>query len=339
MEAAATTPDKKAEQNRARVAKFYAKNKEEVNAARRAKYLASKLDAVPAPAAAAVEAVPAIEATNQLLLAKLDTLGLGAATLRSYQYSLNKVFSLIGNEQLIPFLRQGQRLIDIISATDLSTNTKRGLIQICLYIITKYGLKINKKSIDLMTAYFGRLKEEAAKEVEAKRESAEDAVISWDEYMRRVREKFGVESQMFAIASLYRELTMRDDFTLKIVAKRPKDVSENYLVLTKRNLTVVVHNHKTANYYGSAIAKLSIPLSRLLNEYMQRNSLQIGDYLFGTAPLSQTIIRNNKQIGVNGGISMFRHMTVSESRSNPALAKKMAHSLRMQEEYRRQVAV
>lgn len=337
--------DKQAK-SRARAKKYYDANKDKINQQRRDSYLA-KLNKPDVQIINPVEDDEGDEtplsntnSSNDILLQRLDALELNPNTLKKYKYDLKKVFTLINNEPLIPHLRNGQSLVTLIKNCELSTNTKRGLIQICLFIITKYGLTINKKAVKIMTDYFTELKLQNDEAVSKKTTTEE--VISWKEYLDKVKEHFGEKSKMWAIVKLYNEITLRDDFVLKIVAKKPKTTNENYLVLNKNNYTLIVNNYKTKDKYGVINQKLTKGLTGILREYIASNELKEGDYLFGNKELSAYIIRENQKIGLKIGISAMRHMTVSESMSLPlssriALASKMRHNVITQMDYVRVV--
>jgi integrase len=127
------------------------------------------------------------------------------------------------------------------------------------------------------------------------------------------------------------------------VQQKPKDTSANYLVLTKNNYSIVINNYKTKEKYGQIHIKLTKPLTRLIEDYMKLNNLNVGDYLFGSGKLSTYITAQNKKAGINGGINMFRHMKISHELAQigederQALADKMKHSLFVQQRYLRMI--
>jgi len=91
---------------------------------------------------------------------------------------------------------------------------------------------------------------------------------------------------------------------------------------------------KTSNKYKIEPIKLDESLSKLLREFMKKNNLKQGDYLFGNKKLTSYISNNNQLIGVKGGTNTYRHMKTTEILSDPDLTEeqrielslKMAHS-------------
>jgi len=137
------------------------------------------------------------------------------------------------------------------------------------------------------------------------------------------------------MASLYNEVTVRDDFHLKLVSSLKganKDLSEQYLIVPKVGvLTVIINQYKTIKKYGQIKQSLSVPLSKLVRQYITENELEFGDYLFGhSVHNSDFVSKMNKVIGAPGSISEFRHMKSSEfnlsNEERVLLADKMKHS-------------
>ena len=69
----------------------------------------------------------------------------------------------------------------------------------------------------------------------------EETVMSFSDYIDKVKETFGVNSKMFLLANLYKEIPIRDDFILKIVdtiKKAETDAEEdvNYIVINKKDI-------------------------------------------------------------------------------------------------------
>jgi hypothetical protein len=149
---------------------------------------------------------------------------------------------------------------------------------------------------------------------------------------------------MFVLSSLYDEATLRDDFALKIVERTPKDTSENYIVDLKTGMTLIINTYKTQEAYGQIKVKLSKKLSKRIKAYMLKNNLQSGDYLFGDNKMSDYVRYHNSKIGVEGGISNYRKMKISEELSKNLtdeerieLAQKMKHSPMVQLSYVRKL--
>ena len=348
--------DKIREQTRLRAAKHYAKNKEKLNETKRIEYLKKNPKPnVDIPVEIPVE-IPVVEEVvvkgkktkakatkNETLNQQLMALELNPNTRKKYLLDFTRLVAAINNEDIVKNLKRGGELVEKIKATEYANNTKLGMIQICLFMITKFNIVVNKKSIQLLTQYYNERRLEASNTVATKCNTEE--VPTWTEYISKVKKEYGENSKMYLIASLYRELTLRDDFTLKILKKKPKTTDENYLILNKNNYTIIINQYKTKHLYGVINVKLSKGLTGLITRYMEANNLNENDYLLGDKELSSYILYHNHKIGVDGGVSLFRHMTVSEEMSNPKLtddmkvklAEKMKHSVFMQRDYSRKL--
>ena len=105
-------------------------------------------------------------------------------------------------------------------------------------------------------------------------------------------------------------------------------------------LVLIINTYKTQTAYGQIKIKLSKALSNLIKKYIIENKLNINDYLFGDQKLSDYVRYNNSKINVEGGISNFRKMKISEELSKNIsdeekiiLAEKMKHSPLVQLNY------
>ena len=339
---------------RLRSKKHYELKKTEINEIRRNRYLLKQQEKPPKAEPQAEEPVEENElddditskkgiSKNDILKHKLSELQINPNTKKKYLQDLTRLLIAVNNEDLIKNMKKAPDLINKIKVTDYANNTKLGMVQICLYLITNFNIVVNKNSIKLLTQYYNERRAEANDTVANKTQTEE--VPTWREYIDKVRAEFGETSKMFLIANLYKELTLRDDFTLKLLNKKPKTEDENYIILNKNNYTIIINQYKTQNKYGVINVKLTKGLTGLINRYIDEQHLKEGDYLLGDKELSGYILYNNAKIGIKGGVSLFRHITVSEELSNPKitaeqrvkLADKMRHSLFIQRDYLRQM--
>jgi hypothetical protein len=178
-------------------------------------------------------------------------------------------------------------------------------------------------------------------------------IISFTDYLKKIKERFGEESKEYLISLLYNEATLRDDFTLKIVSsiKDTKNNDENFIILPSKeeNLTLIINHYKTREQYGVIKIRLSIGLSRMIRKYIQVENLSMNDYLFGNKNLSTFVQKMNKEIDVNGGINLYRKMKISEMYKkydgNPSaeerinLSNLMVHSPILQTRYLRKIEI
>ena len=178
----------------------------------------------------------------------------------------------------------------------------------------------------------------------------EHAVIPFTEYYKRVLDHFGKDSKEYLIASLYNELTARDDFgCIRILRIIPYDNgSDNILFIDhrKEKCHITLNKYKTSNIYGKIIRRLSPELCSLIVSYTERNRL-VG-FLFPEeieSGLGTYITNMNKKIDIDDGINHIRHMVVSEWLQKPDLtpemrldfSRGMMHSESTQKKYQRGV--
>ena len=280
---------------------------------------------------------------NDILMQKLQKLDLNAYTMKKYVGDLRRVFALISNKDLLPEIRN-MEVLESIKDSTYATNTKQGLVQILLFMITQFNLSINKKALDATKQYFELLKMNAKTQANETANDEENSVLTFKEYLLRIKDTFGEDSKMFVLSSLYNEATIRDDFALKIVERTPKDTNENYMVDLKTGMILIINTYKTQEAYGQIKVKLSKKLSKQIKAYMLKNNLQSGDYLFGDQKHSDYVRYHNSKIGVEGGISNYRRMKISEELSKNLtdeeriqLAQKMKHSPMIQLTYVRKL--
>ena len=294
---------------------------------------------------------------NDLLIEKLEKLDLNLHTKKKYLGDLNRVLNLINNEDLLTNIRNLNILQKIKETTSYATSTKLGLIQILLFMITNFKLVVNKKAITTLKNNFELLKNTINTEHKVKISDPENSIMNFTDYIENIKKTFGENSKMYVLTRLYNEVTLRDDFVLKIVDKTPKENNEsnsacgrfgeqeghtplNYIVLLKSQLVLIINTYKTQTAYGQIKIKLSKALSNLIKKYIIENKLNINDYLFGDQKLSDYVRYNNSKINVEGGISNFRKMKISEELSKNIsdeekiiLAEKMKHSPLVQLNY------
>jgi hypothetical protein len=227
-----------------------------------------------------------------------------------------------------------------------SINSKKGLAQFLLVIVDNAWIGQSLKNT-LHEPYFDYFESLDYKSREQSNEIQEYDDI--DDYVKRIKEKFGENSKEFIVAMLYREGPRRDDFKLKIIenATEANDPKENYLVVPPNTLTertvcqTVINAHKTAGHFDPLVQKLSPHLSHLIRVYIFVNNLDYGNYLFNNKSLSSFVSKMSKDVGLQGiTINTLRHMAITKFLStNPTMAerqivaKAMGHSLKTQQSY------
>ena len=261
-------------------------------------------------------------------------------TKNRYIYDMKRLIAILSDNDILDMINTGL-FYDLIDQSNYSDSTKLGMIKTVRAALLGVGdgmapdilLEYNKyiESYDMLVkdALFEKRKEEV--------------VMDFDDYLKKLEGVYGVDSKIYMIASMYYEVTMRDDFILKIVKQAPVSNNINYIVKNNKNMRLVINSYKTRTTYGQLIFTLSTPLTKAIIKYMDINKLSLGDYLFGEKPLSSYILYKNKTIGVSGGVSMYRHMRITKEKKVRTasemieLAKEMAHSPDQQSEYLRNI--
>jgi len=230
-------------------------------------------------------------------------------------------------------------LIEKLNSTDFKANTRQtnytAILKVIHTLDVKLSSAIKKKIVNAFQSSKIKAHEYAA-------EPKED-VITFDEYMKRLEDKFGKESKEFLIASIYKEVPVRDDLQLKIVnsVKEATDQKINYLVLTQSPKGRIIINHfKTENKHEPADVILTTSLTNKIKKFV--NAKNFKEYLFTDKSLTSFVSKMNKTIGLKGSISLFRHMIVEDflktartPEERVEMAEKMKHSPATQLNYLR----
>lgn len=254
-------------------------------------------------------------------------------TLKKYEEDTKRLMRLTKCDNLIDCLKDPKEISKIIDDSSYAINTKKSLYQTIVFIIDNLKLPYSTATFNDYKKHFEIYKGKSTTEGI---EKTYESLITFPEYLKLVKERWGENSKMYLLGRLYDQVTMRDDFQLMIVSKMA-DVTDdkNYIVVPKTGqLKVIMNVFKTSNKYKIEPIKLDESLSQLLREFIKKNNLKQGDYLFGSKKLTSYISNNNQLIGVKGGTNNYRHMKATEILSDPDLTEeqrielslKMAHS-------------
>ena len=356
--------------NRARQARWRAQNREQIAEKRRADR--SELIALRAHVAELNAIVPdVLEAVvppakrgrkgavlwdQATVMAKLKELDINLNTKAKYVGDIKAVFQLTGCLDLAKCLKNFAAIKATIETGNLmsnpnkqyAVNSQKGFVQSILYVIDKLNIPlsatIKQKYVDLLGAY----KIKTTDQTEARKRDPNFDVMPYTEYMTRIKEAYGAYSKQYLIASLYDEVTVRDDFDLVILGsvRDKKEETQNYLIVppNERNrVTVIIQHHKTNKLRGDIKVVLSARLSKLLRAYMLKNKLIVGNKLFAEnhTGLSAYVATMNRRIGARAGINYIRQSKISEilsgqdlsAEDKQTLAKAMGHSAICQLKY------
>jgi len=228
-----------------------------------------------------------------------------------------------------------------------SINTKKGLYQAILKLVDTLGIKISKNARDAYVNKFELTAVTSHEQTKANIANIEN--IDFNEYIKKVKDKFGEISKEFLVVSLYELSGFRDNLQLLIIPKETemsKKVTDvNYIVVPQTktsNLKIILNSYKTSGKYGQDIITIPRDLSKLIRSYIDNNELSYSDYLFGKAKLSGFIKKFNDKMGLNISINKLRQMRVSNVlNNNPSdeqrlkLSKEMKHKPITSENYKR----
>jgi imidazoleglycerol phosphate dehydratase HisB len=202
-----------------------------------------------------------------------------------------------------------------------------------LFYFEKFKIKVNQsnksKYEDAIQIY------DAISVVELK-EKNQTTIPTFDEYLERVLNEFGIYSREHIIVKIYQQVKCRDDLLL-IVANdsTPLDKLTNYLVVGEI-FRVVLNDYKTIDRYGVVDIELDTELTNLLSHYMENNNIQVGDSLFNSNNISKIVSRINQKLGYVGwgAINLIRKMLASDTSVLPIeeqvkVARQMCHSLKV----------
>ena len=226
------------------------------------------------------------------------------------------------------------------------TSSKKNILESFLYCLDNFvhlELSLREKFQD----YYLSVKVIAIQELEDKKTNPDNAVISWEEYEKRILEKFGCESKQFLIIQIYHEILGRDDFDLWVISDSKcinDDKTKNYLIKKEDDkYEICMQSYKTSKGKEPLFFQLSCKLCCLITNFIKKNDIK--EQLFQTkqGKNSSWISDMHKKISVPGSINTIRHIIISSFSQNMTpeelvqLSKKCFHSVSTQPFYKRQI--
>lgn len=276
--------------------------------------------------------------TYQDIMSKLSPL-----TQAQYKTHIKILFKILGTTNYLKTLMIAKPNLDAINTARFGkkdeklykTNSKKAFVQGMLITMTQLSLPVPDDQHKKYKQAFEVLRLQSIEENNLKAKTK--PVILFAKYLEKVKEHYGDLSKQYVISKLYNEITVRDDFHLKLVKTLAEntDKLEQYLVVptaVKQPLTIIINHYKTVKKYGVIQETLSESLSQLIRDYIKANKIGYGKYLFGKSVHNSTYVsKMNKEIGMPGAISEYRHMKASEivyqsAEERVLLAHKMKHS-------------
>jgi len=226
---------------------------------------------------------------------------------------------------------------------DYSNNSKRNYLAHLFNICDALEITLPKKA---KTAYQDKINEynmDDLKRVIKRNNVEKETLITFDEYISRVKQIYTDNSLQVLLVLLYSELTCRDDYGRLIIIDDTKKATgnKNYIFVGKRDVKIILNQFKTDKVYKKIQSKLSYELANKIKSYISANGMNINDELFPYDNMSPIICDINKKIGVEGGINTLRRIAIKTEltsdkttpESQQKLADIMGHSLNIQQTY------
>jgi hypothetical protein len=315
---------------KARSLAYYHKNAELINSKRKTTYVSKK-----------TEKLTKLEIyADNIYFKFIETIEIKPSTIVTYQGNLCRVLDLIGDQDLVEVINQ-DLLPSLIDSSNFEFSTKKNMLMNTLTILNHMGIKLPDSIFENIVKYMHELDRQYALQHMEKQQK--EVVLTFPEYLEKVKNYFGINSTMYLLASMYSEVACRDNLALVILNKKPTELKENYLILNENQHEVILTKFKTEKKYETITVVLSEELTELIDKYIKTNKLNETDYLFGNQLLSPYIRYNNKLLGLDIGINALRRMKVSEVINNKSipvseqfkLARQMGHSPAVQMVYLR----
>lgn len=311
------------ELNRLRQKRYYYAHKNEINKKHRDTYnsIYSNANKNLEIEEEITEILPTTTLSNIVSNLKNNKNIVSPSTLKKYINDISTVFNILDTNNFSNELKYANNIITKlktfrnINDSVYSSNSIKGFIQIILFLITNYDVKISKKELKKLTDYFEELKLNSSIDIQKKQE--EEEVILFEDYLKLVKNEFGELSKEFVLISLYNEVTSRDDFGHLSIIPTAKETNKinNFIIVPRDNRVarIVLNSYKTSNKYGTIKIELSRKLTELIRIYIFKNDLKYNEYLFGnTELLSGFVGKINASINISGSINTIRQMKVSE---------------------------
>lgn len=198
--------------------------------------------------------------------------------------------------------------------------TKTGQIQVVLILIVKMNIPMTAEVYKKYDDFYREFKIQEADKTQENKTDVGEGVSPYKTYMERIEKKFGKDSKQYLIASIYDDVTARDNFGSLVIIPDMVSVvkkSQNYLVVPsniKLPTKIVLQKFKTVGSMGVKTFPLTDKLSILIRQYILKQKLT--DRLFPenkNGLLSSYIADMNKKIGIKkSGINYIRKSKVSE---------------------------
>ena len=265
-------------------------------------------------------------------------------TLLNYFNTFKMIIRLIKtddlNELLTFIATEPEKVIDIfdnskkINGENYMNNTKYEFYKVIPPVFKMSEIKLTPEADKLYHAKLEEYQYLYSEQIDG----LNQVLPTFTDYISKVRELFGEDSSKTIMVELFSELKCRDDLSELHIIKtkaQAKNKSINYIIVLKKEITIIINDFKSSGSHEPIIKKLSPELTNKIKNYMNRKKVTYGDILFNQKRLSPVISQINKTVGLSGGISTIRRIIVSGVHNDKnstyedkkALADEMKHSL------------
>ena len=316
------------EQNRLRAKRFYDANKVRILNQKKASRDATKV------------VIPKIEIPEiknpydeESIINRIELLPMNPNTKRKKISSVKVIFNIFPSNNLMESLNRYEtmknRLEDAHQIKNpeikYSPETLKVIGQCILWVVRNLGIPMKSDVFAKYQNLVNVFKLKAIEHKDNQKNDIQNAVLPYSVYLEKIKSHFGIDSIQYLIASIYNEITCRDDIaSLVIISKKGDaiDLNTNYLVLPKKiNGTIILQHYKTAVLYRKQSFPLTNTLSNLIRSYV--SSHKLSDKLFPNNfnnGLTNLISIMNKKINVDGSINTIRKMKITDFLKNPNLS-------------------
>lgn len=336
------TTDEQKMKNSERQRKHYEKHRDAINAKKRERYQAGK-KVLENPIVENVEPVLDLSKQKTLTYEECKTYLSGLTygkegSKTKYLEDLKRLHKIIDCDNYITCLKDPEDVKEQLSnakqanGKPYADNTLKSLYQLILFMIDNFKIPVKKNGF---TQEYEINKIKSTDNTQKKQE--EEEIIPFNEYLEKVKQQFGETSQMYLLSKLYEFISLRDNFFELIITDKVINDKDSFIIITQRSkkARIIINDYKTIDKYGKIDVLLPEPLTKMIKTYITTHTLNQGDYLFGTGKkLSSFVSKNNKKIGIEGAITYYRKMAVSDlmnkegvsAEERYAKAKLMTHS-------------
>lgn len=288
-----------------------------------------------------IQVIPYKFADSELVRLHNEGIIKSESSLKTERNNLKQILRFTNCNELVGCIKDYKTLIDKIinskqrNGEPYSINSIKSMLQTVLKLITLLKIDIPQEIVDEYVIEFELYK---LKSEEEANELTKVTIPTFDEYLQLVKSKYGENSKLYVVVSLFRELKSRDNFDLIVSPTYTEDKSKNWIIVPKTGTLVVkINKFKTSNKHPSFDVTLSSQLSKQIRDYIDENNVMNDSYLFGIPKLTDFISKANKKLGgYRGGVNLLRKMIATDDatpRQQVITAKQMKHSNRAHKGY------